>query len=74
MLCPIENDGHPRHLCHATFTDFDDDFDDDDGQLDSIAPSARSNPIARRRRNHLEVCKSCMTKVTRVSVILDETE
>ena len=48
-----------------------DDFDND-GQLDSIAPkaqSARSNPTARRRRNHLEVCKSCMTKVTRVSTL-----
>ena len=48
-----------------------DDFDDD-GQLDSTAPkarSARSNPTARRRRNHLEVCKSCMTKVTRMSTL-----
>ena len=36
-----------------------DDFDDDDdGQLDSIAPKARSNPsVRRRRRSHLEVCK-----------------
>ena len=45
---------------------------EDDGQLDStaqIAPSARSNPTARRRRNHLEVCKSSMTKVTRVSTL-----
>ena len=48
-----------------------DDFDDD-GQLDSTAPSApsaRSNPTARRRRNHLEVCKRCMTRVTRVSAL-----
>ena len=30
-----------------------DDFDDDDGQLNLTAPSARSNPTARRRRNHL---------------------
>ena len=29
-------------------------------------PLARSNPTARCRRNHLEVCKSCMTKVTRL--------
>ena len=31
-----------------------------DGQLDSTAPtvpSERSNPTARRRRNHLEVCE-----------------
>ena len=40
-----------------------DDFDDD-GQLDSIAPAARSNPTARRRRNHLEFFGIFMTKVT----------
>ena len=48
-----------------------DDFDDG-GQLVSIAPiapSARLNPTVRRRRNHLEVCKSCMTKVTKVSTL-----
>ena len=28
---------------------------DADGQLDSIAPSARSNPTVRRRRNHVEL-------------------
>ena len=53
------------------------DDSDDDGQLDSIAPKAqsvRSNPTARRRRNHLEVCKSCMTKVTRVSTLSMGTE
>ena len=33
-----------------------DDFDAD-GQLDSIVPSARSNPTARRRRNHLKFYK-----------------
>ena len=33
-----------------------DDFDPD-GQLDSIAPEARSNPTARRGRNHLEFVK-----------------
>ena len=22
ILCPIESHGHPRHLCHATFADF----------------------------------------------------
>ena len=66
--------GHPRHLCHATFADFDDDFDDN-GQLKLMRPSARSIPTARRRRNHLELCKNCMTKVTRMSVhTLDGTE
>ena len=57
--------GHPCHLLSCNFCRLRDDFDD--GQLDSIALEARSNPTARRRRNHLEVCKSCMTKVTRVS-------
>ena len=48
-----------------------DDFDDD-GHLVStalIALSARSNPTARRRRNHLEVCKSSMAKVTRMTTL-----
>ena len=40
---------------------------DADGQLDSIAPSTRSNPTARRRRKHLEFfpkssCKSSVTQ------------
>ena len=34
-----------------------------------MVPSARSSPTARRRRNHLEVCLSCMAKVTRVSTL-----
>ena len=41
---------------------FRDDFDVD-GQLDSIAPEARSNPTARRRRNHLEFFKIVQTTV-----------
>ena len=58
----------PSSPLSCNFCRLRDDFDDD-GQLDSIAPKARSNPTARRRRNHLEVCKSCMTKVTRVSTL-----
>ena len=62
--------GHPRHLCRATFADF---------EVISTTTgcwirSRRSNPTARRSRNHLEVCKSCMTKVTRVTTLLDGTE
>ena len=35
---------------------------------------AKSNLTDRRHRNHLEVCKSCMTKVTRVSTFFDGTQ
>ena len=42
---------------------------DFDGQLESIAPSARSIPTARRGRKHLEFSKIFMSKVTGLSVI-----
>ena len=43
-----------------------DDFDPD-GQLDSIAPEARSNPTARRGRNHLEFFKIFMQPGTELT-------
>ena len=63
ILCSTENVDTLVTFVMATFRRLRDDFDD--GQL----PSTRSNPTARRRRNHLEVCKSCMTKVTWVSIL-----
>ena len=54
--------GHPRHLLSCNFCRL----------QDAFLPKARSawsNPTARRRRSHLEVCKSCMTKVTRVCTL-----
>ena len=73
ILCPSRV-WTPSSLLSWKFRKIRDDFDDD-GQLDSIAPPARSNPTARRRRNHLEFFEICMTKVTRVSVhTLDGTE
>ena len=51
-------------LCSWKFWKIRDDFDVD-GQLDSIAPPARSNPTARRRRNHLEFFKIFMNIVSR---------
>ena len=46
-------DPRPADARHENFGKIRGDFDAD-GQLDSIAPPARSNPTARRRRNHLE--------------------
>ena len=62
LSCPIEV-WTPSSPLSCNFANFCDDFDDD-GRL--IGPSARSNPTARRRQNHLE---SCITKVTRVSTL-----
>ena len=39
------------------------------GQLDSIAPRARSNPNIRRRQNHLEHSNSLTTKMPRMSTL-----
>ena len=58
----------PSSPLSCNFCRLRDDFDDD-GQLASIAPKASLTPTARLRQNHLEVCKSCMTKVTRVSTL-----
>ena len=45
-----------------------DDFDPE-GQLDSIAPPARSNPTAPRGRNHLEFFKIFMQTGTELSTL-----
>ena len=51
-----------------------DDFEyDDDWQLDSIAPLARSNPTARRRRNHLQRLLKLHDKVDEGVLTLDGT-
>ena len=44
-----------------------DDFDPD-GQLDSIAPEARSNPTARRGRNYLEIFMQTETELSTLSM------
>ena len=71
ILCPIESmDGHTRHLCHATFTDFEmiwrrptvDGF------------SVRSNPTARRRRNHRRSLQKWHDKGDETVHTLDGTE
>ena len=51
------------------FTKIQDNFDLD-GQLDSIAPPARSNPTARRGRNYLEVFKIFVNIGTELSTVL----
>ena len=68
--------GHPRHICQATVCRLRNDFDDD-GQLDSTAPKARSawsNPTTHRRRNHLEVYKQLPGKGDEGVHTLDGTE
>ena len=47
-----------------------DDFDDD-GQLDSIAPLARSNPTARHRRNHLQFFMTKMSIVSSLNIMIN---
>ena len=54
-------------LCSWNFWKIRDDFDVD-GQLDSNAPPARSNPTARRRRNHLQFFKIFMNIGTELSI------
>ena len=53
---------------HENFGKIQDVFDPD-GQLDSIAPPARSNPTARQGRKHLEFFKIFMSNVTWLSVL-----
>ena len=55
-------------LCSWKFRKIRDDFDVD-GQLDSIAPPARSNPTARRHRNHVNFFKIFMNIGTELSTL-----
>ena len=57
-------------MSHSTwkFWKIRDDFDPD-GQLDSIAPPARSNPTARRGRNHLKFFKIFMHTWVKLSAL-----
>ena len=61
-------------LCHIESVDssvamFMKDNFDADGRLDSIAPKARSNPTAHRRRNYLEFFKIFMNIATELSTL-----
>ena len=56
-------------LCSWKFWKIQDNFDLD-GQLDSIAPEARSNPTARRGRNYLEFFKIFMNIGTELSTLI----
>ena len=67
ILCPIESVTVPS-LCSWKFWKIQHNFDPD-GQLDSIAPEARSNPTARRGQNYLEFFKIFMDIGTELSTL-----
>ena len=68
LYCVPSREWTVSSLCSWKFWKIRDDFDPD-GQLDSIAPKARSNPTARRGRNHLKFFKIFMNMGTELSTL-----